>query len=125
MIIAIQLAFSLGISCISLLSYLMNDWKYILAFFILLPSIGALFVFKFVEETPEFTLKQGVINFTESFNRIAKINNRSLLDPAEVQQELGIYSISNEDSDVSYLDLFRYKSLRYIAVITGLINFSI
>lgn len=60
MIIAIQLAFSVGISFISLLSYLMNDWKYILGIFILIPSLLALFVFKFVEETPEFTLKSGV-----------------------------------------------------------------
>lgn len=63
MIIAIQLAFSLGISFISLLSYLMDNWKYILGIFILIPSILALFVFKFVEETPEFTLKNGVDNF--------------------------------------------------------------
>lgn len=63
MIIAIQLAFSVGISFISLLSYLMNDWKYILGFFILIPSIVALLVFKFVEETPEFTLKSGVDSF--------------------------------------------------------------
>lgn len=49
MIIAIQLAFSLGISFISLLSYLFDDWKYILGFFILIPSLAALFIFNFVE----------------------------------------------------------------------------
>lgn len=58
MIIGIQLAFSLGISLISLLSYLIDDWKYTMAFFILIPSLasGVLFV-KFIEETPEFTLR--------------------------------------------------------------------
>ena len=48
MIIAIQLAFSLGISAISLLSYLFDQWKYTLGFFILLPSLLALFSFKWV-----------------------------------------------------------------------------
>jgi len=52
MIIAIQLAFSLGISLISLLSYLIYEWKYTMAFFILIPSIIAIFAFNLVEETP-------------------------------------------------------------------------
>jgi hypothetical protein len=74
MIIAIQIAFSLGISFISLLSYLFYEWKYILGFFILIPSLIALFIFRYVEETPEFTLKQGVNALLESLNRIAKAN---------------------------------------------------
>lgn len=50
MIIAIQLAFSLGISLISLLSYLIDDWKYTMGFFILAPSIlAAILMFRFVE----------------------------------------------------------------------------
>lgn len=49
MIIAIQIAFSLGISFISLLSYLFYEWKYILGFFILIPSLIALFIFRYVE----------------------------------------------------------------------------
>lgn len=57
MIIAIQLGFSLGISLISLLSYLIDFWKYTLTFFILIPSIISMFTFTIVEETPEFTLK--------------------------------------------------------------------
>ena len=48
MIIAIQLAFSLGVSLISLLSYLISEWKYIMAFFILVPSIVSIFLFTFV-----------------------------------------------------------------------------
>jgi|LakMenEpi03Aug12_release.lakeMendotaPanAssembly.Ray.scaffolds.fasta_scaffold819733_1 MFS family permease len=60
MIIAIQLAFSFGVSLISLLSYLISQWKYTMAFFILIPSVIAIFIFKFIEETPEFTLKQGL-----------------------------------------------------------------
>jgi MFS family permease len=46
MIIAVQLAFSLGISLISLLSYLIDDWKYTMGFFILIPSLisGLLFL---------------------------------------------------------------------------------
>ncbi len=76
MIIAIQLAFSLGVSLISLLSYLFDNWKYVLGFFILIPSVIALIIFKFVEETPEFTLKQGMDGFIESFNRIAQFNNQ-------------------------------------------------
>jgi hypothetical protein len=74
MIIAIQLAFSLGVSLISLLSYLISQWKYTLGFFILIPSIVAIFIFSVVEETPEFTLKKGYESFRQSFNRIAKIN---------------------------------------------------
>jgi MFS family permease len=49
MIIAIQIAFSLGISLISLLSYLIADWKHILAIFILIPSIISIFTFTIVE----------------------------------------------------------------------------
>jgi MFS family permease len=49
MIIAIQLAFSFGVSLISLLSYLISQWKYTIAFFILIPSIVAIFLFKFIE----------------------------------------------------------------------------
>jgi MFS family permease len=49
MVIAIQLAFSVGITLISLLSYLIYEWKYTLAFFILIPSIIATFTFKLVE----------------------------------------------------------------------------
>jgi MFS family permease len=60
MIIAIQLAFSIGISIISLLSYLINQWKYTLGFFITVPSLLAFLIFKYVEETPEFTLKAGI-----------------------------------------------------------------
>jgi MFS family permease len=52
MIIAIQLAFSIGISIVSLLSYFFDQWKYTLGFFILLPSIFALLIFHRVEETP-------------------------------------------------------------------------
>lgn len=50
MIIAVQLAFSLGISLISLLSYLIDNWKYTMAFFILVPSLlsGILF-FQYIE----------------------------------------------------------------------------
>ena len=88
MIVAIQLAFSIGISIISLLSYLIDTWKYTLGFFIILPSLGAMLFFKFVEETPEFTLKKGVDNFVRSFDRIAAINKKGKLDPAEVKQEL-------------------------------------
>ena len=81
MIIGIQLAFSLGISLISLLSYLVDNWKYNMAFFILIPSVvsGAAF-FLFVEETPEFTLRSNTTLFLESFNRIAKINGKPALD---------------------------------------------
>jgi len=57
MIIAIQLAFSIGISIVSLLSYFIDQWKYTLGFFILIPSILAMFLFNRVEETPEFTIK--------------------------------------------------------------------
>jgi MFS family permease len=49
MIIAIQLAFSLGISVISLLSYLIAEWKYIIAFFMLIPSLIAIVAFQLVE----------------------------------------------------------------------------
>jgi hypothetical protein len=49
MIIAIQLAFSFGVSFISLLSYLISQWKYTIAFFILIPSVIAIFLFKFIE----------------------------------------------------------------------------
>ena len=59
MIIAIQLAFSVGVALISLLSYLIDYWKYTLGFFILLPSVISIFTFSIVEETPEFTLKKG------------------------------------------------------------------
>lgn len=49
MIIAIQLAFSFGISVISLLSYLIEEWKYIIGFFMLIPSLIAIFAFQLVE----------------------------------------------------------------------------
>lgn len=49
MIIGIQLAFSLGIALISLLSYFISEWKYTLGFFILIPSIAAMFAFIIVE----------------------------------------------------------------------------
>ena len=49
MIIAIQIAFSLGVSLISLLSYLIDDWKYTMGFFIFIPSLISMFFFKFVE----------------------------------------------------------------------------
>lgn len=49
MIIGIQLAFSLGIALISLLSYFISQWKYTLGFFILIPSIAAMFAFSIVE----------------------------------------------------------------------------
>ena len=42
-----------------------------------------------------------------------------------MQQELVHYSVSNDDSEVSYFDLFRYKSLRFIAIATATINFSV
>jgi len=48
MIIAIQIAFSIGVSLISLLSYLIDDWKVTIFFFILLPSLASLYLFKFV-----------------------------------------------------------------------------
>lgn len=49
MIIAIQIAFSVGVSLISLLSYLIDDWKYTMGFFILIPSLISMYFFKFVE----------------------------------------------------------------------------
>jgi MFS family permease len=48
MIIAIQLAFSLGISLISLLSFLIDNWKYTMGFFILIPSLLAIILFNIV-----------------------------------------------------------------------------
>jgi len=48
MIIAIQIAFSIGVSLISLLSYLIDDWKYTIFFFILIPSLISLYCFKYV-----------------------------------------------------------------------------
>ena len=86
MIVAIQLAFSIGISIISLLSYLIDQWKYTLGFFIIIPSLIALFLFKIVEETPEFTLREGVDTFINSFNRIAGFNGKTQLDREEVKQ---------------------------------------
>lgn len=47
MIIGIQLAFSLGISLISLLSYLIDDWKYTMGFFILIPSLVSTLLFAY------------------------------------------------------------------------------
>ena len=48
MIIAIQIAFSVGVSLISLLSYLIDDWKYTMGFFIMIPSLISMYFFKFV-----------------------------------------------------------------------------
>lgn len=80
MIIAIQLAFSLGVALISLLSYFIDNWKYTLGFFILIPSIISILPFSIVQETPEFTLKKGLENFRKSFNRIARYNNNEELE---------------------------------------------
>lgn len=41
-----------------------------------------------------------------------------------MQSTLPIQVTSKYD-DVSYLDLFRYKSLQLVAIVTGVINFSI
>ena len=90
MIIAIQLAFSLGISLISLLSYLIYQWKYIVAFWIFIPSVIALVAFRLVEETPEFTLKKGYACLLASFNRIAAFNRRDPLEQEEVEATLAI-----------------------------------
>jgi hypothetical protein len=52
-IIGIQLSFSVGVSLISLLSYLIDDWKYTMGFFILIPSVvSAVLMFMKIEETP-------------------------------------------------------------------------
>jgi hypothetical protein len=38
------------------------------------------FTYRFVEETPEFNIIQGLQTFTNSLNRIARVNKRSELE---------------------------------------------
>lgn len=129
MIIAIQIAFSLGLSLISALSYLIHEWKVTLGVFILIPSVAVTFAFRFVEETPEFSLKEGTKALVESFNRIARVNKREELELDEINSILKthpLHTVSNSSGErVSLLDLFGYKSLRHITLVCGFINLTI
>ena len=80
-IIALQIMFSLGISFISLLSMLIDDWKAIAMWWILLPSLLLVpFSWYLLEETPNFILTgSGKTKLLESLNRIARINNNEAL----------------------------------------------
>ncbi len=86
MILALQIGFSLGIFLIALLSKVLMDWKEILGFFIIVPSILTLIVsIWLVEETPQTLLKHGKAKLLKSLNRIASINGREKLDSEEVE----------------------------------------
>jgi MFS family permease len=80
MIISLQITFSLGVCAIAFVAMLIPNWRIITICFFAVPMLLLVFTYRFVEETPEFNIIQGLQTFTNSLNRIARVNKRSELE---------------------------------------------
>jgi len=55
--------------------YVIDNWRINWCFFVAAPSLLALIlIFIYIEETPQFLIKQGVIQAMNALNRVGKIN---------------------------------------------------
>ena len=116
-IVGLQILFSLGISLISVSSWLVPNWKVMMGLFILLPSIVLHFKGEMIEETPNISLKEGTSALIKSLNHIAATNNKPPLQEDEIMELQ-----EQKQENYSIIDLFRYRSLRWITIICSLIN---
>ncbi len=137
MAIVYQAFFPIGGIFLILVFYLLKRWKIIFVLFLLTPmAICLIFAYFFVQETPQFLIKRYTPEEIRSSLRfMAQINkqrwsfeeNRAVSEP-NLSEMARIYDECNEKSNkkiFTYLDLFKYASLKKITICTALMFFSI
>ena len=116
-IIILQIVFSLGVSLVALSCLLIPNWKIVAGLCIGLPAL-AVTVFSFmIEETPHFSLKKGRMELLASLNRIARYNRRDELTIEDLDVIGAEEPAEEADHGYSLWDLFRYRSVRVMALV--------
>lgn len=128
--VGIQIALAFGESTIALLFLTEMSWRQI--FYLLLAlAVSANFMLVYLIESPMFLLKKNFLLMIESLNQIAKINKRPpiseededtidlrLMEEKEEEEE---EAEGVKETSSNILDLFKYKSLRWISISSGMI----
>ena len=111
--VAIQLALAVGECLIALLFLPDLTWRQITLGMLGL-NLLILLCMTYLVESPKFLLPQDTQKTLDSLNSIARKNNKPLLAISQLP-----CAPMNKDSSISTLDLFRFGSLRMVALCTG------
>jgi cytochrome c oxidase subunit IV len=73
--VIVQMFFTVGALVMTLFFYVIDNWRINWCFLVVAPSLLTLvLIFMYIEETPQFLMKQDLIKALEALNRIGKIN---------------------------------------------------
>ena len=97
------------------------SWRYVfyLLFVCLLVTLAMM---QYLVESPKFLISRSKKKTLEVLNKMAAKNNRRGVTMEDLEQ---IEVSAEESASSSYLDLFRYKSLRWISIGGGMVFLSI
>lgn len=73
--VILQFSFPFGVIVITTAFLWIHDWQIVTLIFLVIPStVAMIFIFIYIEETPQFLLRGSIDNSLKSLNRIGKIN---------------------------------------------------
>lgn len=127
--VALQSSFGITGVLIGVLFYIVRQWRVIIIFFCMIPSILVLaLLITYLEETPKFLLKKGPFETLKAMNRIASINGaqpHELLEYEDLQKYISKIEEPKSQKIITPINLFMYGSLRTKTICTSIIFFCI
>ena len=124
-----QIVFTLGAIFVTILFYLIPNWRVVMITSVTIPSmIFFALMAGYLEETPQFLVRKGVEPTLKAMNRIGKINFglRDILEPEDIQNVIEEQMEQKEfQGIITPLDLFKFPSLRKITISCSLVCFAI
>ena len=110
--LVIMLSFGLGEALLAVIVYYVTDWHACVLYVCLIPCLCLNAQALFLQDSPKFWLSSDPSRSLRLLNRIARINGRPPISEALHVLEGG----GGAPQHHSYLDLFRYRSLRAVTL---------
>ena len=135
-VLIMGVAFASGAAATGAIMTLVNyNWQVFYLYFIALPSVfGAVFVYSWADESPmSFFPKRNYEKAREALRRISLVNKKEVPEfqfveelnrtPKDAQAALDFHDTGKGADQYSFIDLFRYKSLRMSAIGGAYVSF--
>ena len=106
----------IGIIIFTVISQQVHYWKNLNLYSLLIPSIVCLFFFIFIQESPRYVFSKNKRKGKDILNKIAKINNKKEIKDKFFKRISMSVKYNERKKIYSYIDLFKYRSLRWTTI---------